>query len=127
MRQVIFPAYVAGLGSIVKSYLLFGRHTLKISCVPFIRCNDPSNLIYRIPYGLSLVVGSPNNIQVRRTSLFLEAAFARAVASPRVNGLPESNSRLNNSRSIGAWSPGPVIPEEAQTAIAPPCCDFISD
>ncbi len=39
-------------------------------------------------YRESRVVGSPSNIQVRRTSPPVTAAFARAVASPMVIGVP---------------------------------------
>jgi hypothetical protein len=39
-------------------------------------------------YRESRVVGSPSSIHVRRTSAFVTAAFARAVASPIVIGVP---------------------------------------
>src|SRR5262249_25634081 len=68
----------------------------------------------------NLVVGSPNNIQVRRASLFRPIVFARKTASPNVHEAFASYSFLNNSRFIAAWSLGGIMPEEAQTAAAPP-------
>ena len=48
---------------------------------------------------LSLIAGSPNNIQERRTSISPTACLARAVASPTVIGSP-----LNSSRYISAFN-----------------------
>src|SRR4030042_3188362 len=77
-------------------------------------------------FHFNLVVGSPNNIHVLRTSMSFVAALAFIVASPRVRDLP-SNSRGINFLFIRDWPSGTVNPDEAQTAIAPPCSAFKSD
>ena len=75
----------------------------------------------------SLVLGSPNSIQVRRTSPSLTPDLARAVASPIVRGwflpLIESKINLKISWFIAACPPGSVMPDEAHTATAQRC-DF---
>src|SRR5882724_2638111 len=78
---------------------------------------------------LSFIDGSPNRIHVRRMSMSLTADFAFTVASPRVNdpAVAVFKTSLNICWLSTDCSVGTVIPDEAQTATAPPRPFFIRD
>src|ERR1044071_6915872 len=67
----------------------------------------------------SFKVGSPNKMNVRRTSRSLVARLAARMASPIVVGVAPKTRRLN-SRPIATCGGVVMRPDEAQTPIAPP-------